>query len=325
MNLKLERIMSSKSEVLEIIKQKGRTLDLSFADPKNHIKSKIFDAELNMISKLQLPLRSQVLSALEQKRIILGKSNTNIGSSLLFVFGTDGQNGVVKTVFVNMTKFVKNSRTVDPETGDYIDGVTLQGGWEVLWELLYSAYIALNADKVYKNNDITRLIKTYYTDAMAQITSYSAGNPGDGVKFRFITDYFFYNGSVPVVDLAEGVRFNVTTAKVLKEQYPNFFDAKKSLTLEDYCNIINSEFKTFKKPISPESYVASGITSLGDTGVYLLDNQVYLLAIMAAKAMVKRYNNILKGQSRIVQGGFMLKQIELSAGPFNGELLSILM
>lgn len=325
MNLKLERIMSSKSEVLEIIKEKGRTLDLSFADPKNHIKSKIFDAELNMISKMQLPLKAQVISALEQKQIVLGKSNTNIGSSLLFVFGTDGQRGVVKTVFVNITKFVKNSRTVDPETGDYIDGVVLPGGWEVLWELLYSAYVALNADKVYKNNDITRLIKTYYTDAMAQITSYSAGNPGDGVKFRFITDYFFYNGSVPVIDLAEGVRFNVTTAKVLKEQYPNFFDTNKSLTLDDYCNIINSEFKTFKKPVSPESYVASGITSLGDTGVYLLDNQVYLLAIMAAKAMVKRYNNILKGQSRIVQGGFMLKQIELSAGPFNGELLSILM
>lgn len=325
MNLKLERIMSSKSEVLEIIKEKGRTLDLSFADPKNHIKSKIFDAELNMISKMQLPLKAQVISALEQKQIVLGKSNTNIGSSLLFVFGTDGQRGVVKTVFVNMTKFVKNSRTVDPETGDYIDGVVLQGGWEVLWELLYSAYVALNADKVYKNNDITRLIKTYYTDVMAQITSYSAGNPGDGVKFRFITDYFFYNGSVPVIDLAEGVRFNVTTAKVLKEQYPNFFDTNKSLTLDDYCNIINSEFKTFKKPVSPESYVASGITSLGDTGVYLLDNQVYLLAIMAAKAMVKRYNSILKGQSRIVQGGFMLKQIELAAGPFNGELLSILM
>lgn len=325
MNLKLERIMSSKSEVLEIIKEKGRTLDLSFADPKNHIKSKIFDAELNMISKMQLPLKAQVISALEQKQIVLGKSNTNIGSSLLFVFGTDGQRGVVKTVFVNMTKFVKNSRTVDPETGDYIDGVVLQGGWEVLWELLYSAYVALNADKVYKNNDITRLIKTYYTDAMAQITSYSAGNPGDGVKFRFITDYFFYNGSVPVIDLAEGVRFNVTTAKVLKEQYPNFFDTNKSLTLDDYCNIINSEFKTFKKPVSPESYVASGITSLGDTGVYLLDNQVYLLAIMAAKAMVKRYNSILKGQSRIIQGGFMLKQIELAAGPFNGELLSILM
>ena len=325
MILKLERIMSSKSEVLDIIKQKGRTLDLSFADPRNHIKAKVFEAELDMISKLQLPLKAQVLSALNQNQIIFGKSNTNIGSSLLFVFGTDGQRGSVKTVFVNMTKFVKNTRTVDPETGDYIDGVGLQGGWEVLWELLYSSYVALNAEKIYKSNDITRLIKTYYTDSMAQLTSYSAGNPGDGVKFRFITDYFFYNGSVSTVDLAEGVRFNVTTAKVLKDTYPNFFDTGKSLTLEDYCNVINSEFKTFKKPVSPESYVAAGITSLGDTGVYMLDNQVYLLAIMAAKAMVKRYNNIIKGQSRIIQGGFMLKQIELAAGPFNAELLSILM
>lgn len=326
MILSANRILFSESEVFNTIKQKGRTLDLTFTMPKNHIKPETFTHELQMIQSVNLPLKNNILGALKEGKIILGRSETNVGSSLLFTFGMDSSKDNIAKVFVNMSKFTKVSMDrVNVKTGDLEKQTVMIGGWETLWELLYAAYIGLNAKRLYRNSTLVKYMKTFYTDIMAQITSYAFGNPADGVKFRYLTDILFFNGNINPRDLAEDVKFNLATVNILTEAYPKYFTAPNGLKITDWIKVVNSEFKVFKKPVNLDDLVGTAITGLGDTGVYLLDNGVYLLCVMAAKAMSKKYTSLLKSQSKIIQGGYMLRQVETAASAINSEIFNILM
>lgn len=327
MLLKTNRILFSESEVFNTIKQKGRTIDLTFTMPKNHIKPETFEHELSMIQSVNLPLKNNILAALKNGSLVLGRSETQVGSSLLFTFGMDASKTKIVKVFINMTKFTKITMDkVNVRTGDLEKQTTLIGGWETLWELLYAAYVGLNAQRLYKNSILVKYMKTFYTDIIAQITSYAFGNPADGVKFRYLTDMLFFNGTINPFDLAEDVKFNRATVNVLKEQYPKYFEQySDDINITSWIKVINSEFKVFKKPVNLDDMVGTAITGLGDTGVYLLDNGAYLLCIMAAKAMSKKYTSLLKSQSKIIQGGYMLKQVETAASGINSEIFNILM
>ena len=327
MILKSNRILFSESEVFNTIKQKGRTLDLTFTVPKNHIKPETFEHELQMIQSVNLPLKNNVIAALKSGAIVLGRSETNIGSSLLFTFGMDSNKDKIVKVFVNMTKFTRIAMDrVNPRTGDLEKQTVMVGDWETLWELLYAAYIGLNAQRLYRNSILVKYMKTFYTDIMAQITSYAFGNPADGVRFRYLTDILFFNGTINPRDLAEDVKFNLATVNILQNTYPKYMDPLNGgLKITDWVKVVNSEFKVFKKPVNLDDLVGTAITGLGDTGVYLLDNGAYLLCVMAAKAMSKKYSSLLKSQSKIIQGGYMLKQVETAAAAVNSEIFNVLM
>ena len=314
MRLKPNRIMISKSEVLDTI-YKGagaHASDLGFASKaENRLNPIMFKNEIESIKDRNFPLSKQVLDALKSGKIILGRNTENTGS-VLFAYGMDSSKREIVKVFINMTKFIQVvPGKIDINTGEPLSKVVLKGGYEEFYNLLLAAYVGMNAEKCYNSPTITKMTRQFYTDMMAQITSRNFGNPGDGVKFRFITDVLFYNGELSGREVAEITMFSLDTANMLASNYPDFFNKNpEGLKIERWIEIINAEFQVFKEPLKLNKFIVGGVNGLGENGIYMIDNMAYILSIMTAKCR----------RSKAINGGYMLRSLEVNSMAFINDI-----
>jgi len=306
--LRPNRILFSKSEVYNQIAKDNR-IDQSYLNKENYIDLKDIQKELVTIEEGVYPLKKQILTALKKKDLVLTRANSQ-GSSVMYHCGMDGSKEHINTVFINLSRIVKNKKTVD-DNGDISDSVTITGGYVNLYDALFGGIAALNAERLCQSSDIINDAREFYTSSIAQIVSKGFGNPLDGDKFRFIVDVFFMNGTTSPDDIAIKTEFNRNKLNILKNTYPEYFGRNpEGLKITDMIRIINAEFKVFKEPVTLNKLIMAAQSGLEDVGTYVLDNIPYLLAMMAVKTRKGRLFN-----------GYLTKIIERKAAAFSKELI----
>ena len=302
MIVKSNRLLMSNTDVYKIINSQANTkLDLSFMDKSNIIDVRDIKTEIDLIKTRNMPLMRQVVEAVESGRIVLCRTN-NVGSSIVYVFGSKNGGSSIDTVFVNITRFSKLEKGVTA-TGEIVNKPIIIGGYEVLYNVLIGAYMGLNVNRVFLGATVTNKVREIYTDLFAQIISRNYGNVIDGEKFRFMVAHFFFNGELLGNEVAQATRFQLDKAAALAAQYPEWYNSRDPKTLTEFINILAQEFPSLgRRNLTPENFVISTVTSLGDNAVYMIDNFAYLVAVITAKARRSK-----------VFAGYMLKTIESDA------------
>lgn len=311
MILQPNRVLMSDSQVFNVINSQAQTkLDLSFMDKANHVNLADIDADLTLIEKTNAPLADAIVRAVRMGKIILGRTNS-MKSSIVFMYGMDKSETKIEIVFVNITRYSKLETAVDFRTGEQIKKSTIIGGHEVLYNLLLSAYIGMNAQKVYNSPSVVNRIRSIYSDVFSRITSYRFGNPGDGEKLRFLVTWFFYNGEVSARDLATSMNFRPGEVAALVTKYP-LLSKTSNIQLGEFLVMLGEEFPSLaKKNIgNPINFILETVSSIGDNAVYMLDNQPYFLSVVVSRAR----------KSKIFPG-YMLKDIESDAGSLMSSIL----
>ena len=303
MIVKSNRLLMSNTDVYKIINSQANTkLDLSFVDKSNHVSPDMIRTDLELIKTRNLPAMRQIVAAVESGQIILCRTN-NMGSSLVYVFGSTGNTNKVDKVFINITRFSKLEKTV-LANGDIVEKPVIIGGYEVLYNVLIGAYMGLNVDRVFLGASTITKIREIYTDLFAQVMSRGVSNPVQGHKFRFMVDHFFFNGQATGTEVAQLTKFPLNEAAALTSKYPEWFARRDELSLIDFINLLAEEFPSLgRRGLTPESFVIACVTALGDNAVYMIDNYAYLVAVITAKARKSK-----------VFAGYMLKTIESDAG-----------
>lgn len=301
MIIKKNRFLLSETDVFTAINNNASSkIDLSFVEPKYHIDISNIKAELELIRSRNYPLLRLVLNALETKKIILC-NNGNLKTSVVFVFGATGGN--ISTVFINMSRYVKTERGIDPKTGNIVEKAIIQGGYEELYTLLLAAYCGLNAQTVYRNAKVVGEVRNIYADIFSQLMSKSYGNPLDGETFRFIVSHYFYNGDISGQDLGMVLKYNPDRVQALMLKYPGYFDRREFISFNEFIDLICKEFPSLaRNNLDAIGFIINAASKLGDNAVYCLDNAAYLLAVMVAK-----------GRKSKVFNGYMLKPMESDA------------
>lgn len=297
MRLKSNRVLLSETDVFSMINNTNK-IDLGFLE--HVVDPEMFRGDLDLISSRNYPLVSRVLEALQQKEIVLCCTD-NTKTSLVYVYGMDASKSKVIRVFVNLSRLVKQERAVDRE-GNIQSFYRIQGGYEVLYNILLGAYAGLHAHRVYESNPTAvKAVRDIYTDLFSQCISRGKfGNPIDGEKFRFFVNFFFYNGTITVQDLAQMTRFPTDKANVCMTLYPEFFSSGSPKTLSQLIETIVAEFPSLaRNNLNPTSFLLAAVSTLGDNAVYLLDNHCYLLSVVTHKARKSK-----------VFPGYLLKTIE---------------
>ena len=299
MVVKPNRLLMSNTDVYKIINSQANTkLDLSFMDKSNIIKVSDIKTDIDLIKTRNMPLMRQVVDAVESGKIVLCRTN-NVGSSIVYVFGSKNGGNSIDTVFVNITRFSKIEKGVTA-TGEMVNKPIIIGGYEVLYNVLIGAYMGLNVNRVFLGASVVNKIREIYTDLFAQIISRNFGNVIDGEKFRFMVAHYFFNGELLGNEVAQLTRFQLDKAAALASQYPEWYNSRETKSLAEFINILVQEFPSLgRRNLSPESFVISTVTSLGDNAVYMIDNFAYLVAVITAKARRSK-----------VFAGYMLKSIE---------------
>nr|DAG06005.1 MAG TPA: hypothetical protein [Myoviridae sp. ctkfK18] len=296
MRISPKRLILSASDVINTINANiPKKLDLSFVN--NVIKMDDLKLEFELMKTRNLPLLRSVYQAVERGDIVMCRAD-NVSSSIGFAFGVDKDTNTINKVFVNLVRYIKVSNGVDTE-GNLNNKMEIIGGFEVLYNLLLSAYVALKTEKIFNSPTVVSSMCELYTDIFSQLISRGFANPIDGEKFRFIVKYFFFNGKVKPEDLAESTRYGIDKYRALEIKHGDFFSGRE-LSLEDLCNTIVAEFPPIAKTnLNIKDLIIAAITGLGDSGVYILDNMPYLVAVMVAKLRRGRMFN-----------GYMLKMLE---------------
>lgn len=302
MLVKPNRLLMSNTDTYKIINSQANVkLDLSFMENKNFVRPDDIRADLELIKTRNLPLSRQVVEAVETGRIVLCRNN-NVSSSIVYVFGSKNAGQSLDNVFVNMTRFSKEEKSVNIN-GDIINKPIIIGGFEVLYNVILGAYMGLHVQKVLLGPSVTSKIRDIYTDLFSQIISRNFGNPIDGEKFRFMVNHFFYNGEVTGSEVAQATRFQLDKAATLVSQYPEWFERRSELGLSEFIEILAKEFPSLsRRNLTPENFVIASVTSLGDNAVYMIDNFAYLVAVVTAKARRSK-----------VFAGYMLRSVERDA------------
>lgn len=311
MILKPNRVLMSNSQVFNVINSQATTkLDLSFMDKANHVNLADIDADLTLIEKTNAPLAGAVVRAVKMGKIILGHTDS-MKSSIVFMYGMDKTKTSIENVFVNITRYSKIEKTVDFRTGEQVNKYTIIGGHEVLYNILLSAYIGMNAQRVYNSPSVVNKIRSIYADVFSRITSYRFGNPGDGEKLRFLVTWFFYNGEVSARDLAMSMNFRPGEVAAMITKYP-ILNQNSEIGLSEFLALLGQEFPSLtKKGIEkPINFILETVSSIGDNAVYMLDNQPYFLSVIVSRAR----------KSKIFPG-YMLKDIESDAGSLMSAIL----
>lgn len=296
MRISPKRLILSASDVVNTINANiSNKLDLSFVN--NIVKMSDLKLEFELMKTRNLPLLRSVYSAVECGDVIMCRAN-DVSSSIAFAFGVDKITNTVNKVFINLSRYIKVSNGVDTE-GNLNSKMEIIGGFEVLYNLLLSGYVALKTEKIFNSPTVVNAMSELYTDTFSQLVSRGFANPIDGEKFRFIVKYFFFNGKVKGEDLAEVSRYGLDKFRTLEIKHEDFFSGRE-LSLEDLVSIIVSEFPPIAKTnMTVRDLVMACVTGFGDSGVYILDNMPYLVAVLVAKLRRGRMFN-----------GYMLKMLE---------------
>lgn len=304
MRLKYNRILTSATDTYNIINsQANAKLDLSCADPKNFISLSDLRTDLELIKGRNFPLVRDVMNALESQRIIISTAN-NVSSSLTYIPMMNKSNTEIEKVIVNVARFSKSVKGVDPTTGEFKSSISIIGGYEVLYNALFGAYMVLMSQRIFMDNNATTVVREIYVDLFSQIISRNFGNPVDGEKFRFMVNHFFFNGDVTGMEVAQATRFQLDKASVLESQYPDWFARQEGLQLGKFIEILANEFPSLsRRNLDPKNFVIQSATSLGDNALYIMDNYAYLLGVLATRSRKSK-----------IFAGYMLKSVESEAG-----------
>jgi len=191
MRISPKRLILSASDVVNIINAHvPKKLDLSFVN--NVVKMSDLKLEFELMKTRNLPLLRSVFQAVERGDIVMCRADY-IGNSIAFAFGVDKETNTINKVFINLVRYIKVSNGVDVE-GNLNNKMEIIGGYEVLYNLLLSGYMALKTEKIFNSPSVVASLSELYTDIMSQLISRGFANPIDGEKFRFIVKYFFFNG-----------------------------------------------------------------------------------------------------------------------------------
>lgn len=304
MRLKYNRILTSATDSYNIINSQANTkLDLSFADPKNFISLSDLRTDLELIKGRNFPLVRDIMNAVENQKIIISTTN-NVSSSLTYIPMMDKSNTTIEKVIINVARFSKSVKGVDPSTGEFKNTVTIIGGYEVLFNALFGAYMVLMSQRVFMDNTATSVVREIYVDLFSQIISRNFGNPVDGEKFRFLVNHFFFNGDVTGMEVAQATKFPLDKASVLTSQYPEWFEKQAGLQLGKFIEILSNEFPSLsRRNLTPQNFIIQSATSLGDNALYIVDNYAYLLGVLATRSRKAK-----------IFAGYMLKTVESEAG-----------
>lgn len=292
MKLTRERIILTESELFKAVDKK-RKLDLTFLSTE--VKPNEVAIPLRNIAERQMPLASSILQAVRNKQIVLNYVKGN-KSSIVFMPLYSDSTGRIEKVSVNVSKFAKSTQLVDPNTGDLSNAINIQ--YETLYDLLFGAFCILKSDKLLMDPKLTKFLRTIHIDITQQLLNRSFGNPIFGDKFRFVLGYFFHNGEIDALQLADVMNYDAGKAKVLISSNNEFFN-KKVITIYDLMDIIKIEFPNMKN-IDVSKLIATAITLLGDSSYYIVDSLAYFVGVVAVKCR----------RNRDVFNGSLLRSIE---------------
>jgi hypothetical protein len=296
MRISPKRLILSASDVVNIINAHvPKKLDLSFVN--NVVKMSDLKLEFELMKTRNLPLLRSVFQAVERGDIVMCRADY-IGNSIAFAFGVDKETNTINKVFINLVRYIKVSNGVDVE-GNLNNKMEIIGGYEVLYNLLLSGYMALKTEKIFNSPSVVASLSELYTDIMSQLISRGFANPIDGEKFRFIVKYYFFNGKVKGEDLAETSRYGIDKFRSLEIKHEDYFSGKE-LSLEDLTTCIVTEFPPIAKTnLDAFELIKAAVNGFGDSAVYVIDNMPYLIGVVTAKLRRGRMFN-----------GYMLKMLE---------------
>lgn len=304
MRLKSDRILLTATDSFNIINsESSQKLDLSFTDPKNFVPLEVLRTDIGLIRGRNFPLVRDVITALESGRIIVSTSN-NVNASITYAPLMDKMNTRIEKVIINVARFSKSAKEIDPTTGEFREATTIIGGYEVLYNALFGAYMMLMSQRVFMDSNATNVVREVYVDLFSQIISRNFGNPIDGDKFRFMVNHFFYDGDVTGMEVAQATKFQLDKAATLEGLYPDWFCRQEKLSLSRFITILAEEFPSLsRRKLDPKTFVIAVATSLGDNALYAIDNYAYLLAVLSTRSRKAK-----------IFPGYMLKSVESEAG-----------
>ena len=285
------RILVSKSIIYEVIKEiQDNKVDMTMLNKSNYIPIEKFQYELNEMKLGKYDLINKIIEALQQKKIVVSHTDSK-SSAMVYCYATNDY-GSIESVIINADRFTKESPMWDNKADKMINTFKLIGGRDKLYQILLGAYISLKTRDVMMSQEITNKVKDFYVDILSSIITNNFGNTMDGEQFRFLTSYFFFNGTLNIDDLARIDKFPRERLVMLKNNYGDFFK-KKEISIKDLLEVLKAEYGDyFRVDVTPRTLVEASFGGLGDTGLFCLDNIPYFLAtiIVAAKK-----NDIFKG------------------------------
>ncbi len=320
--MKKNKILLSQSSILNHLcnttSQDKKEL-LNFAVNVKDFKIDILDIfrnEINLIKTRNFPYTGQILSCIENKKIIfvvdkkLLDSNTK-NSIVISPLMNDKE---ITEVVVNITSLVKYSKDINRETGDIVERVVYKdtGKYETLYELLLMAFLTLKTESLLNNPATISLIRDIYIECMSSLISYTNGNPIDGDTFRLVTGHFFHNGEIDIKTVGQGMKINPNIVDVIDNKYPDFSSKHPNgITLEEYIGVLNSEFKHFSPAVSLDTMLSGGIKCFSPNGCFAIDNIPTLISIIVWRAR--------KGKEFFT--GYVFKRLERDANVILSKIL----
>lgn len=311
MILKPDRILLFESYLFNVLLNNApRTSDISFMNDdryKVNLKDLTNSIE-DMKTRSNLPVLRQILNALtnQQIQLIYAPNNT---SGIVYIPIMDKDKRQIIGVRVNISRLAKKKVTVNQLTGDTMEIMDIN--YEMLYTLLFGAISILNANRCYNNPKLVTYLRTIYVDIVAQIMNRTFGNPIYGDKLRFILSYFFHNGEIGAVDLANATKYDMGKAKILENSYPDFFTKRGDINIEELLQLIAEEFPNMKD-VNVKSFIAGSITMLGEGAFYMLDNQAYYLGVAAVRC---------RKEGKDVFGGMLLKSLDTDKAQISNLIL----
>ena len=285
------RIKISKSMIYEVVNSiPGNKVDLTMVESRNYIPIEKFQEELNEMKLGKYDLIDKIIDALKTNKIIVSHTDSK-ASAMVYTYTTDNS-GNIKIVFINADRFIKESSTYDTKKDKMVSTYKLTGGRDKLYQILLGAYISLHTKEVMTSQEIANKVKDFYVDTLSSIITNNFGNTMDGEQFRFITSFFFYNGTLDIDSLFKIEKFPRERLIILKNNYKDFF-SKKEVDLPDLIKVLVTEYGDyFRTEITPRTLVEASFGGLGDTGLFILDNIPYLLATII---VASKKSDIFKG------------------------------
>ncbi|MGL5716843.1 MAG: hypothetical protein ACRCX2_27755 [Paraclostridium sp.] len=263
----------STSEVFTNVKP-----DITWIAKGEDIQPTAISGSLAILDSNMKPLWNLIQTAYKNKRIrLLVEETSGRGSSIACLIAK-GDTPEKTVAIVNATKYVKIENVYDPKVGDMVKKYSFKDTNQ-LYELLKMGFFTINYNRAFNSGSTKNMINEVYIDLMADLFSRRFGSVGDGSKFRYITDYFYNRGFFSPEEIGSKRKYNPGEIAVLKINNPKFFDGRIP-ELTDYLDIISKEFSTLKVKDTSQ-LIHAAATVFGENAVYILDNHVYMLNIIA--------------------------------------------
>lgn len=313
MKINLNKLKLSDSSMFKAITKDGVKTSINFVtDTKCHLPKETFAELIDKLKEFKYSMIKDILNAFNSGKITLCV-DTDKSNSIIYLPAVNKSTGTVEKVFVNIARFTKESTGIDMNTGSTIKKVALVGGYEMLYALMFSAFVYLNITKVMQSSSIETYVRETYVDMFAEILSRHVSNPVDGEKLRFILSYFFYGGTKTASELAQVLHFNEEIAGNLERTYS--MGRRDDVEIDWLIETLVTEYPMYQaKGLSIETLIQSSLRGLGSTGIFVLDNIGYLVAAMCARVLSPlTFNGYMFGRVEKKGGKGFVKDITLSS------------